>query len=119
MSNLRGYQTLTTVAKKVGGPTQLVLLIGVVGAATYKGGELFVKKCVKAIKAHRVNKTAAEIYSVVSPGESNEGLMLEIGDHIRVLDTDGDAVMIEKIGDSNNPYFISRVLLCTITNYNK
>ena len=38
MSNLGGYQLLTTAAKKVGGPRNLVLLIAGTGALVYKCG---------------------------------------------------------------------------------
>ena len=50
MSNLGAYQWLTTVAKKVGGPKNLVLIIAGTGAAVYKGSEIVVKKTVKEIK---------------------------------------------------------------------
>ncbi|MBQ8296634.1 MAG: hypothetical protein IJX77_02485 [Ruminococcus sp.] len=123
MSNLGGYQWLTTVAKKVGGPKNLVLIIAGAGAVIYKGGEIVVKKTVKEIKKRMSQEKLPEIadtkiYTVTAEGTSNEGLEFKIGDQFKVLETDKDAVLIEKIGDSDNPYFISAELLKNISNYN-
>lgn len=123
MSNLGGYQRLTTVAKKVGGPKNLVLIIAGTGAVVYKGGEIVVKKTVKEIKKRMSQEKLLEIadtkiYTVTAEGTSNEGLEFKIGDQFKVLETDKDAVLIEKIGDSDNPYFISAELLKNISNYN-
>lgn len=52
MSNLGGYQKLTTCAKKVGGPIPLVLLIASSGAAigyfASNGGKTLISKRLKA-----------------------------------------------------------------------
>ena len=50
MSNLGAYQWLTTVAKKVGGPKNFVLIIAGTGAVICKGGEIVVKKIIKELK---------------------------------------------------------------------
>ena len=109
MSNLGAYQALTTVAKKVGGPKNLILLTASAGAAigitVYKGGEVLVKKGAKVIKARINNKKQAitvKQYVVKSFGISNEGVKFEVGEKFNVLATDGDAILIEKIGDENN-----------------
>ena len=84
----------------------------------YKGSEIAVKKLIKAvnkIKAKAEEKGPA--YKVTVPGESNEGLKLNIGDEFYVLETDGDVILIEKIRDSNNPYFVDIKLLNEISNY--
>lgn len=122
MSNLGGYQWLTTVAKKVGGPKNLVLVIAGAGAVIYKSGEIAVKQTVKTIKRiknkEQLSETAnTEIYTVTAEGVSNEGLEFKIGDQFRVLESDKDAVLIEKSGDNNNPYFVSAELLKNISDY--
>lgn len=43
--------------------------------------------------------------------------MVEVGDEIRVRAVDGDAVLIEIIGDKNNPYYIDLSILKKITDY--
>lgn len=122
MSNLGGYQWLTTAAKKVGGPRNLVLIIAGTGAAVYKGGEVLVKKGAKVIKKKYIQKkeiaeSDIKQYEVKTPGVSNEGLALKVGEQFKVLEADGDAVLIEKIGDANNPYFVSAELLKEISDY--
>lgn len=123
MSNLGGYQRITTVAKKVGGPSNLLVLTGLAGASLYKGGEMVVKLCVKKIKARKETNRAIEaskgLYKVILDGKSNEGLAFAEGDQFRVLETDDDSVLIEKIGDKNNPYFVSGELLREISDYNE
>lgn len=122
MSNLGAYQWLTTAAKKVGGPKNLVLIIAETGVVVYKGSEIVVKKTVKEIKKkiriHQLTEMAdTKVYSVTAEGISNEGLAFKIGDQFRVLETDKDAVLIEKIDNDNNPYFVSEELLMNISNY--
>ena len=114
MSNLGGYQRLTTIAKKVGGPTNLVLLIAGSGAVVYKGGEILVRKAIKNVNklyAENSSEISSQIYIVNKQGVSNENLVFELGDRFKVLEFDGDAILIEKIGDSNNPYVVSSEFL--------
>ena len=110
MSNLGGYQWLTTAAKKVGGPEKLVVLIAAGSITAYKGTEIAVKKLISAIKKAKSEKKGLA-YKVLTPGESNEGLKFDADDEFYVLETDGDAILIEKIGDTSNPYFVDRKLL--------
>lgn len=124
MSNLGAYQWITSTSKKVGGPVSLLLLTGAIGAAVYKASEIGVKKVIKAFKAHHTTKTKClkaneNIYSVTSPGTSNEGVEFPIGTKFKVLETDGDSVLIEKRGDKNNPYFVSAEFLSTISSFQK
>ena len=124
MSNLGGYLWLTKTAKKVGGPEKLVLLIVGAGALGYKGIEMLAKVSVRAIKKVYTNKkvtieTEPRTYIIKNYGVNNDGLTFNVGDEIKVLESDGKAVMIEKTGDSNNPYFISADLLREISDYEK
>lgn len=122
MSNLGGYQRLTTIVKKVGGPTNLVLLIAGSGAVVYKGGEILVRKAIKNVNklyAENTSEISSQIYIVNKQGVSNENLVFELGDRFKVLEFDGDAILIEKIGDSNNPYVVSSEFLENISNYKK
>lgn len=118
MSNLGWYQKITTAAKKVGGPKNFLLLVGVGGYGILRLGEAGAKKFVKAVMRYKKNKQLlSKLYAVHSEGESNEGLQFNIGDLFRVIESDGDAVLIEKIGEKNNPYFVSKELLLTISDY--
>ena len=117
MSNLGWYQKFATASKKVGGPLALAGIIYAGGAATYAGGSAIVKKVVKSHKKKKKNREAAVLYSVSKEGMSNEGLTFCIGDQFRVLEVDGDAALIEIIGNNNNPYFVSAAFLSTISSY--
>ena len=122
MSNLGAYQWITSASKKVGGPVNLLLLVGAAGAVIGKLGEIGVKKGVEAIKSHLTSKKKADnsterIYSVTADGKNNEGVSFVVGDHYRRLVRDNDSVLIEKIGDNNNPYVVSADFLKTISNF--
>ncbi len=122
MSNLGAYQQMTTLSKKVGGPRNFILLTMIAGATIYKLSELSVTKCIKVVKSHRASQSATSefqdrIFSVTSFGQSNEGVNFPVGCQYRVLEKDGDAVLIEKIGDENNPYFVSANFLHTISDF--
>lgn len=124
MSNLGGYQVFTTLAKKVGGPGNLIALIAgggaIVGGIAVKCGEFAVKKGKQAIVNRKKNDSSINsdtIYTVEREAESNEGLRFKVGDSFRVLECDGDAILIELIENKNNPYFVSEKLLKEISNY--
>lgn len=123
MSNLGGYQLLTAAAKKVGGPRNLVLLIAGTGALVYKCSEIVVfKVATEVIKMKNAKKRlgdelGGEVYIVKSFGISDEGLQFKVNERFKVLEVDGNAVLIEKIGDINNPYFISGDFLKEISDY--
>ena len=125
MSNLGGYQLLTTWAKKVGGPKNLVLLLlssgAVISATALKGGKFAVKKARKLIDLHKQEKTGlterTTLYTVSKSGKSNEGLIFTAGNQFRVLESDGDAILIELIGNDKNQYFVAADLLKSISDY--
>lgn len=57
------------------------------------------------------------IFDVISNGKSDGGLELNVGDKYRILETDGEAILIEKIGDPNNPYFVSADFLQSVSSF--
>lgn len=121
MSNLGTYQWITTTSKKVGGPVNFLLLTGAGAIAVWEGGKWVVRQCADAITNY-INKknnvsTVLELYTVKLADKSNEGIAFCVGDQFRVLEIDGDAALIEKIGSSGNPYFVSANLLRRISNY--
>ena len=121
MSNLGWYQVITTWSKKVGGPLNLLGIVAGVGAiggvAGTKGVEALVgsqkKKAAEKEKAAELLKT----YTVSKEGVSNEGLQFHVGETFKVLERDGNAVLIEELGDDNNPYFVAAELLNEISDY--
>lgn len=121
MSNLGWYQTMTTVAKKVGGPINLgkiVLGTGIViGGTIYYGCSKIKKKIDTTLAEKKRTELNAKIYTVNKNGQSNEGLQFLMGDQFKVLEIDGDAALIEKFKDKNNPYFVSAQFLKSISDF--
>ena len=112
------------MAKKVGGPKNLAVIIAGAGAvasvALYKGGEIVKEKVRKKKNKEKLKETSDSIvYSITVDGVSDDGLEFKIGDQFRVLETVKNAVLIEKIGDDNNPYFVSVEFLEMISNYKR
>ena len=120
MSNLGLYQSMTTWAKKLGGPLQLGCVVAIGGYVVIRTVEAGGKTVVKAIKKHVKTKGKAPTatYVVHSEGKSNEGLIFAVGDKFNVLEIADDTVLIEKIGDNSNPYFVSADLLHSISDFN-
>lgn len=114
MGNLGLYQAMTTAAKKVGGPKAFLAIVGIGGYAVIRSVEAGVTAVAKEIGKQR-NKS--KTFHVHTGGKSNEGLEFNIGDEFHVLERDKDAVLIEKIGEENNPYFVSYDLLKSISDY--
>ena len=96
MSNLGAYQWMTKTAKKVGGPVNLLLLVGAAGAGIYKVGEVTVKKAVKRKRANKCENLRTRVYIVSTPWRGNDGAEFIKGDKFRVLEREGDAVLIER-----------------------
>lgn len=129
MSNLGGYQWVTTLIKSLGGPeaalkkavaaaSGLVVIGGAAGAAAVLGGQ----KAVKSFKAKLDKKntpcpTQGQLFVVLSDGEDGDGLKLIAGVEYRVLECDGDAILIEVLDDGDNPYFVSGEFLATISDF--
>ena len=67
-----------------------------------------------------VKKQAAEaaiVHTVTKTGVSNEGKEFTVGDRFKVLEVDGDVGLIEIMGDTNSPYYVSIRFLSSISDY--
>ena len=122
MGNLGAYQWITTVSKKVGGPVKLLVGIALGGYTVIRLGEAGIKKVIRTVKTHHeksgeITANTSKVYVVKSQGKSNDGLEFAAGDKFRVLESDGDAILIEKLGDSNSPYFVAADFLRAISDY--
>ena len=119
MSNLGWYQIMTTWSKKVGGPLQLMGLFAgggfVLGGGTVTIGKSVKKKIGESFEKKRKAAEKAIIHTVHTESRSNEGLLFKEGDTFRILETDGDAALIEIIGNDCNPYFVSLKFLRSIS----
>ena len=120
VSNLKGYQTMTTLAKKVGGPGRLCLMTLGSGYIIIRGVEFGAKRIVKIIKKSSHQKQEElRVYKVHKEYDNGEGPVFLIDDEFKVLFEDEELVLIEIINDENNPYFISAEVLEKISDYTK
>lgn len=122
MGNLGGYQTMTTLAKKVGGPGALAVVTAVGGWAIGRSAEVGGKSVFRAAKAAAKKRNAAcstkgQVFAVVSDGGDGKGLALRAGDQYRVMECDGEAILIEVLGGTNNPYFTSEQFLASVSGF--
>ncbi len=116
-SNLGLYQWMTTVAKRVKGPAVFLAGVAFVGWGTGRLIEAGGKGIHRIVKGRR-DRTATELPVFTVTAESSSGdLTLHVGDRFRAMERDGDAVLIEVLGNSNNPYFVSAALLETISDF--
>lgn len=109
MSNLKGYQIMTTVAKKVGGPMNLVICMAVTGYAIGK----LVEIPIKVLK----EKSSEKVYTVDTFGISDNGINLYPGDKFKVLEEDTEMAFIEIVGEVYNQYFVPKEFLYDISDY--
>lgn len=127
VGNLGGYQVITTLIKKLGGPKRagFALVAAFVGtnAATgilsYRAGKAngeagpSVPSTLGAGAEPSCPANGSE-HVVSRAATSNDGTTFSPGERLRVMDSDGDAVMVERIGDEGSPYWVSRGFLESI-----
>ena len=113
MGNLGMYQMITVWSKKFGGPVNLLIATACAGYVVLRTGEGTVKTFIKRAKKYNQEKKmgTAKEYAVNRACESDEELQFSEGDKFKVLEQDGEAVLIEKLGADSNPYFISAKFL--------
>lgn len=122
MSNLGVYQWITTASKKVGGPIRLLAITATGGYIVIRLAEAGGKIVYKKVKSRFDKKTIksvpdANVFIIVKDGISNENVKFRRGDKFRVIQQDGDAILIDRIGDTNSPYFVSKKMLKEISDF--
>lgn len=116
MSNLGDYQRMTTWSKKVGGPVNLLgLAVGsgvLIGGLVVHFGSGFYEKIISKnnneIKDPVVN---AKTFEVTTANNEIFELSFEVGDEFKVIETDGETVLITKIDGENEPIYVSKDFL--------
>ena len=117
MGNLGAYQAMTTIAKKVGGPKVLLAITFVSGYVVFRPAEAGVKKVARAIKKRSAPcATKGQVFRATSDGD-DRGLKIRVGDEYQVLECDGDAILIEVLGDPGSPYFVSSKFLRSVSDF--
>ena len=120
MGNLGWYQLMTTVAKKVGGPKQLLALVAAGGYVIIRGVEAGGKKVIKLGKKDNKEKSTSKVlpaYKFIIDGKDDKGLIFSSGDVFYVAARHDDVILIEKEKDENNPYFVSVDWLMKVSSF--
>ena len=124
MAKWDDYQLLTTVAGKIGGPRVLILAVAAGGALIYKGSEVGVKAVVRtrrsikqALNARAEAAAMSRVYCVAENADAGGGLTLRAGDEFRVLARDDDAILIEVVSSTKNPWYVSSDLLAAVSDF--
>lgn len=117
MGNLGQYQTMTTLAKKLGGPAKLAAAIAICGFALLRTGEGAAKWAARKIGNRTAPCTTKGRTFEASSVGNDGGLEISIGDRFRVLECDGNAVLIEVLDNPENPYCVSSAFLASISDY--
>ncbi|WP_144831119.1 hypothetical protein [Microbacterium sp. BH-3-3-3] len=125
MGNLGMYQDITKMIKTLGGPKPaLTLIIGgtlAVGSLLTVGCQQSTKAIAKAVKnrhaRHDPYPNFGQNFTVHTAGTDEQGLEFRVGDTFSVLECDDDAVLIEIIGNLDNPRFVSGAFLLSISDY--
>lgn len=118
MSNLGHYQTMTTLAKKVGGPEKIFgLILAAGGVGSIVCWEL-VKKGFKYVGGKfSSHKLDTKLYTVHTDSVDNQGLRFKTSDRFTVLERDGDMVLIAFEKNNDNPFCVSAKELKKISDY--
>lgn len=128
IGNLGDYQIMTTLAKKVGGPIKLGVIIALISGA---GGGILVygsrgkiehigHSIKNKLGIHNGSKEQQKqkyLYRCHSDYKISNELTLKQNDRFSVLYADDEMVLINVAGDDNNPYMIDRRALEKISNY--
>lgn len=133
MSNLGGYQVVTTLLKRVGGPRNAMKLAAAAGGLLLVAGGVAhagIQKATPAVKkqaeqlfdkwrsrAKATDELAGSVHTVTAAAESDQDVSFNVGDTFRVLERDAEAVLIELIGNDHNPWVIPADLLAEISDF--
>lgn len=125
MSNLGFYKDITKLIKGVGGPAMFKGLAAAAGGALFIAGAAArpaVEKGLKAVGARFKNRAKpcefeGRVFEVHSDGDDGTGVVLAAGTAFRVLECDGDSILIEVIDGEGNPHFASAAFLSSVSDF--
>ena len=122
MSNLGGYQDAVRLIKALGGPKRAAVVglavVGTTGYGVLRMAEAGGKRGIGALKSAIKKRNAPceledRVFTVRTDGTDDQGLEFKLGAEYKVL----DAVLIELVGDDDNPHIVSVAFLTTISDF--
>lgn len=126
VSNLGGYKTAVQLIKVLGGPKRAavvgVAVVGTTGYGVLRMVEAGGKRGIGALKSAVKKRNAPceledRVFTVRTDGTDDQGLVFKLGAEYKVLECIDDAVLIELVGDDNNPHIVSDAFLATISDF--
>lgn len=128
MSNLGGYQTLVTWAKRLGGPKRAsALVISAVAGVTVVSTKTLDRltgrdrRLDDTSSAQSTNGSVSvkdlKVYTVHTETDCGKGLVLQPADTFVVFARDRDTAFIEVHGHSDNPFAVSAQLLSEASDF--
>ncbi|HJD69208.1 MAG TPA: hypothetical protein K8V54_05670 [Corynebacterium kroppenstedtii] len=125
MSNLGDYQRIVTFIKSLGGPEAAKkYAAAVAGGIFVAGGFAFVgaQKGVDKVRSRLVKRSEqcasiGQTFTIHTDAVDDSGLKFRAGGKLTVLECDATAILIEILGDTENPYFVSSEFLALISDY--
>ena len=126
MSNLGGYQDAVRLIKALGGPKRAavagVAVVGTTGYVVLRMAEAGGKRGIGALKSAIKKRNAPceledRVFTVRTDGTDDQGLEFKLGAEYKVLECIDDAVLIELVGDDDNPHIVSVAFLTTISDF--
>lgn len=120
MNNLGNYKRMVTLAKKVGGPLKLATIVFSSGVAATKIAEQGYKSVKKYMNTRTNSKVKVKrIYTVHTDANYNDEIYFKKGRKINVLTIDKDSVVVEIVGENNNPYVVTRDFLKKVSDFDQ
>lgn len=126
MSNLGGYQDAVRLIKALGGPNRAAVVglavVGTTGYGVLRMAEAGGKRGIGALKSAIKKRNAPceledRVFTVRTDGTDDQGLEFKLGAEYKVLECIDDAVLIELVGDDDNPHIVSVAFLTTISDF--
>jgi hypothetical protein len=121
MGNLGNYQKMTEYAKNIGGPGRLLAATALTGYLVFRAAEAGVKGAGRSWAARRKKVVSVwdpqQIFAVGSEADCGAGLILHVGDEFQVLERDSESVLIEVLGNADNPHFVSAEILARVSDF--
>lgn len=122
MGNLGWYETGVKAVKTLGGPKQAVAKVGggligvgvLLGVGLTRGIDALSGKIRDRMTPHPLRD---KTFEVADEGDDGHGLTLHVGERYRVIEGDGDAILIELSNREDNPFLTSADFLRTVSDF--
>lgn len=117
MSNLGAYQKTVVWMKRCGGPHVAIPSFIATSYGVLRSIEAIITSAIKHLKKEKPSTLSEKFITVTSSGKDSSNLSFSVGDSYKILFSDDEVALIEKVGDKGNPYVVSPDFLRSISDY--